>query len=266
LLTASEVNPRQPSETTEPVIQVEGISVRFRVPRERYRTFKEYAIRTIQGRIGHEEFWALQNINFEVRPREVFGIIGRNGAGKSTLLRVVAGVFKPTRGRVRVQGRVAPLLELGAGFHPELTGRENIFLNGALLGYSKAEMQRREHAILDFAEIDDFIDAPLRTYSTGMVARLGFAVATSVRPDVLIVDEVLSVGDAPFQEKCKARIETFRRQGSCILLVAHSMGTILEVCDRALWLSHGEVRAVGEADIVAHQYHTSTLEAPAEHA
>jgi len=260
LLTASKIDSHPSPEPEDPIVQVEHISVRFRVPRERYRTFKEYAIKTIQRRIGHEEFWALQDVNLEVRPKEVFGIVGRNGAGKSTLLRVIAGVFKPTRGRVRVQGRIAPLLELGAGFHHELTGRENIFLNGALLGYSKAEMQQRVDEILDFAEIDDFIDAPVRTYSTGMVARLGFSVATSIRPDVLIVDEVLSVGDAPFQEKCKARIESFRRQGTCILLVAHSLPVITEVCDRAIWLSHGEVRATGTSESVARQYYEAHME------
>jgi ABC-type polysaccharide/polyol phosphate transport system ATPase subunit len=192
----------------------------------------------------------------------VFGIVGRNGAGKSTLLRVVAGVFKPTKGRVRVKGRIAPLLELGAGFHMELTGRENVFLNGALLGYSRAEMQERFDDILDFADIHEFIDAPLRTYSTGMVARLGFSVATAIRPDVLIVDEVLSVGDAPFQEKCKDRIDTFRQQGACILVVAHALQTIRDMCSRAIWLDHGVVQATGNAYDVATQYHEATKAEP----
>jgi ABC-2 type transport system ATP-binding protein/lipopolysaccharide transport system ATP-binding protein len=261
LLTASEPQQALVGEAPEPIIHVDRVSVKFRVPRERIKTFKEYAIRTLQGKVQHEEFWALREVSLDVNPREVFGIVGRNGAGKSTLLRVVAGVFKPTRGRVRVQGRVAPLLELGAGFHAELTGRENVFLNGALLGYSKAEIQECFDEILDFAEIGDFIDAPIRTYSTGMVARLGFAVATAIRPDVLIVDEVLSVGDAPFQEKCKARIDSFRQQGACILLVAHAISTITEMCDRAIWLSRGQVRATGNAEEVARAYwqsHSST--------
>jgi ABC-2 type transport system ATP-binding protein/lipopolysaccharide transport system ATP-binding protein len=259
LLTASDLERPQAADPIDPVVRVEDVSVRFRVQRERYRTFKEYVIKSIQRRVTHDEFWALQNVSLEVRPKEVFGIVGRNGAGKSTLLRVVAGVFKPTEGRVRVQGRVAPLLELGAGFHPELTGRENIFLNGALLGHSRAEMQEHVDEILEFAEIDDFIDAPLRTYSTGMVARLGFSVATAVRPDVLIVDEVLSVGDAPFQEKCKDRINTFRHLGTCILVVAHSLPVITEICDRAIWLSHGEVRAQGNAQEVASQYQEASF-------
>jgi ABC-2 type transport system ATP-binding protein len=259
LLTASE--PAVPEQAAgggvEPVIRIEHVAVRYRVPRERIRTFKEYAIRSLQRRVSHEEFWALQDVSLDVRPEEVFGIIGRNGAGKSTLLRVVAGVLKPTRGRVWVRGRVAPLLELGAGFHPELTGRENVLLNGALLGYGKGEMLDRFAEIVEFAEIDDFIDAPLRTYSTGMVARLGFAVATAIRPEILIVDEVLSVGDTPFQEKCQARINDFRARGTCILLVAHSLPTIREMCDRAVWLAHGEVQAIGSAQAVARQYEES---------
>jgi ABC-type polysaccharide/polyol phosphate transport system ATPase subunit len=256
-LTASEPDLLTDPSTIEPVIRIDGVSVRFRVPRERIKTFKEYAIKALQRRVGHDEFWALKNVNLDVNPREVFGIVGRNGAGKSTLLRVVAGVFRPTTGRVRVRGRIAPLLELGAGFHSELTGRENVFLNGALLGYSKAEIQARFDEILAFAEIEDFIDAPLRTYSTGMVARLGFSVATAIRPDVLIVDEVLSVGDAPFQEKCRDRINMFRRQGTCILLVAHSAPTIIAMCDRAVWLAQGEVQALGTASDVAEKYEQS---------
>jgi ABC-2 type transport system ATP-binding protein len=256
-LTASERERSPISETSEPVIRIDGVSVRFRVPRERIKTFKEYAIRTLQRRVSHDDFWALKNVDLEVSPREVFGIVGRNGAGKSTLLRVVAGVFKPTRGRVRVRGRIAPLLELGAGFHSELTGRENVYLNGALLGYSKAEIHARFDEILEFSGIEEFIDAPLRTYSTGMVARLGFSVATAIRPDVLIVDEVLSVGDSPFQEKCRDRIEAFRRDGTCILLVAHSLPTITSMCDRAVWLAHGEVQAAGSAVSVAQQYELS---------
>jgi len=248
---------RAAGEGSESVIRLEDVAVRYRVPRERMRTFKEYAIRALQRRVSHDEFWALRGVSLEVKPEEVFGIIGRNGAGKSTLLRVVAGVLKPTRGRVWVRGRVAPLLELGAGFHPELTGRENVLLNGALLGYGKNEMLRHFEEIVDFAGIGDFIDAPLRTYSTGMVARLGFAVATAIRPEILIVDEVLSVGDTPFQEKCSARINEFRAQGTSILLVAHSLPTIRDMCDRALWLAHGEVQALGNAQAVARQYEES---------
>jgi ABC-2 type transport system ATP-binding protein/lipopolysaccharide transport system ATP-binding protein len=245
------------SHPVEPVIRLENVSVKYRVPRERVRTFKEYAIRALQRKVSHDEFWALQGVSLHVNPEEVFGIVGRNGAGKSTLLRVVAGVLKPSRGRVWVKGRVAPLLELGAGFHPELTGRENVLLNGALLGYGKREILEQFEQIVDFAEIGDFIDAPLRTYSTGMVARLGFAVATAIRPEILIVDEVLSVGDTPFQDKCAARINEFRAQGTSILLVAHSLPTIRDMCDRALWLAHGEIQAFGDAQMVASEYEAS---------
>jgi ABC-type polysaccharide/polyol phosphate transport system ATPase subunit len=260
LLTASEQERvLSPEPLPQPIIHVENVGVRFKVPHERIKTFKEYAIRQLQGKIRHETFWALKDVSLDVYPGVVFGFVGRNGAGKSTLLGVVAGVFRPTRGRAQVRGRVAPLLELGAGFHMELTGRENVFLNGALLGYSQEEMQSHFDQILAFAEIEEFIDAPIRTYSTGMVARLGFSVATAIRPDVLIVDEVLSVGDAPFQVKCKERIDQFRQQGTCILVVAHALATIAEMCDRAVWLSHGEVQAVGMARDIATMYYESTF-------
>ena len=181
-------------------------------------------------------------------------LVGRNGSGKSTMLKVMARVLVPSRGRVITRGKVAPLLELGAGFHPELTGRENIFLNSTLLGRSQKETEELLPAIIDFAEIGDFIDAPLRTYSTGMVARLGFSVATSVRPDILLVDEVLSVGDSRFQEKCLARMNGFRDQGTTIVIVSHSMGTVQAFCNRALWLDRGCVKAYGKVDEVVYQY------------
>ncbi|HMY72645.1 MAG TPA: ABC transporter ATP-binding protein, partial [Blastocatellia bacterium] len=192
------------------VIRLEQVTVEYRAPRERIRTIKEYAIRLLQGGVKHEEFQALRNVTFDVREGEVFGVIGHNGAGKSTLLKVISRVLKPTGGRVQVRGRVAPLLELGAGFHPELSGRENIFLNGTLLGFKRAEIEAMFDDIVDFADLWEFIDAPLRTYSTGMGMRLGFAVATAARPDVLIVDEVLAVGDEHFQDKCAARMAEFR--------------------------------------------------------
>jgi ABC-type polysaccharide/polyol phosphate transport system ATPase subunit len=242
-------------EDAEVVVRLTDVSVEYRAPRERIRSFKEYAIRLLQGRVEHEEFKALRDVSLEVREGEVFGIIGHNGAGKSTLLKVVSRVMRPTRGRVWVKGRVAPLLELGAGFHPELSGRENIFLNGTLLGYTRAEMERLLGGIVDFAELWDFIDAPLRTYSTGMAVRLGFAVATATRPDILIVDEVLAVGDEQFQEKCAERMSEFRRSGTTILLVTHDSNMALKICDRAAWLDHGQLRTVGEAGQVIDQYH-----------
>jgi ABC-type polysaccharide/polyol phosphate transport system ATPase subunit/SAM-dependent methyltransferase len=237
------------------VVRLTDVSVEYRAPRERIRSFKEYAIRSLQGRIEHEEFKALREVSLEIREGEVFGIIGHNGAGKSTLLKVVSRVMRPTRGRVWVKGRIAPLLELGAGFHPELSGRENVFLNGTLLGYTRAEMGSLFDGIVDFAELWDFIDAPLRTYSTGMAVRLGFAVATATRPDILIVDEVLAVGDEQFQEKCTARMNGFRTSGTTILLVTHDSGLVLKICDRAAWIDHGQVRAVGDPQTIVDQYH-----------
>lgn len=238
----------------DPVIRVEGVSVRFRIPLEPVRSFKEYAIRRIQRRLDFREVWALKDVSFEVGRGEVLGIIGRNGSGKSTLLKVIARVLRPTSGRVWVKGRVAPLLELGGGFHPELTGRENIYLNGTLLGHSRREIEERFDWIVDFAGLRDFIDAPLRTYSTGMVARLGFAVATAWEPEVLLVDEVLAVGDQGFQKKCQARLAEFQRAGATILLVSHSPELVRGLCGRALWLEGGRVRALGPAGEVAGRY------------
>jgi len=241
------------------VVLVQDVSVLYRVPHERIGTFKEYAIRRLQRRITYEEFWALREVNLDVRSGEVFGIIGRNGAGKSTLLKVIARVLRPTRGRVVVFGNVAPLLEFGAGFHTELSGRENVMLNGVLLGFTEKEMHKKFDRIVEFAELGDFIDAPLRTYSSGMVARLGFAIATDVKPDVLIVDEVLAVGDESFQRKGQARMQEFREQGATILLVTHTMATVQKMCQRAVWLDHGVVRALGPAGEVTEQYQQANL-------
>lgn len=255
MLTVSDSQVNTESELSrEPVILFEGVSVRYRVPRERVSGIKEFAIRWLQRRLAYEEFWAVRGVSFDVRKGEVFGIVGRNGAGKSTMLKVMARVLQPTQGRVVMRGRLAPLLELGGGFHPELNGRENVYLNMALLGYSRAETDRLFDSILEFAEVSDFIEAPLRTYSTGMVARLGFAVATCVRPDILLVDEVLSVGDTRFQEKCLDRMQSYRDQGTTIVIVSHSMGTISHFCSRALWLDHGQVKAMGDVDEVVNQY------------
>lgn len=235
-------------------IQLENILVRYRVPHERYATLKEHTIRLLQRRVQYDDFLALRDVSLTVRRGEVVGIIGRNGAGKSTLLKVIGRVLRPTRGRVMVRGRLAPLLEFGAGFHPELTGRENIFLNGAILGFSRAEMQAKFDRIVDFAELREFIDAPLRTYSSGMVARLGFAVATDIEPDVLIVDEVLSVGDAAFQQKSAERMQSFRANGTTILLVSHNLALVEAMCDRAIWLDRGRIVAEGSASSVVRQY------------
>jgi len=241
----------------QPVVVLENVSVRYRMPTERYATFKEFAIRWLQGKVREHHFWALRNISLKVYRGEVFGIIGPNGAGKSTLLKLVSRVMRPTEGRVQVYGRVVPLLELGAGFHPELTGRENIYLNGAMLGFTRKEMEAKFQRIVDFSELHAFIEAPLRTYSSGMWARLGFAVAIDTEPDILILDEILSVGDEAFQRKCMARIDELRQKGVTILLVSHSTSQIEAMCHRAAWLDHGQLRAIGEAEVVAQAYRES---------
>jgi ABC-2 type transport system ATP-binding protein/lipopolysaccharide transport system ATP-binding protein len=240
-------------------IRLENVAVSYRVPTERIFTFKEYMIRRLQGRVSHRSFWALKEVTLSIRRGEVFGLIGNNGAGKSTLLKLIARVLRPTVGRVWVRGRVAPLLELGAGFHPELSGRENVHLNGALLGFTRQEMDAKFDAIVAFAELADFIDAPMRTYSSGMWARLGFAVATDSQPDILIIDEVLGVGDEAFQRKCALRIRRFEEQGATILLVSHNMALVEAMCHRAAWLDHGHLRAVGPASDVIRQYRESQL-------
>jgi ABC-type polysaccharide/polyol phosphate transport system ATPase subunit len=236
------------------VILLENVGVRYRIASERIATFKEYMIRRIQGKVHHREFWALRGVNMSIRKGEVFGLIGHNGAGKSTLLKLLSRVLKPTEGRVVVRGQVAPLLEVGAGFHGELTGRENVFLNGALLGFTNKQMEEKFARIVDFAELWDFIDSPLRTYSSGMWARLGFAVATDSQPDVLIVDEVMAVGDEAFQEKSLDRIMHFRESGATILLVSHDLPLVEQLCHRVAWLDHGRVQQLGETEQVLSGY------------
>ena len=234
------------------VIRLEKVSVCYRLPGERIHTFKEYAIRLLQGRIQYKDFNALQDVNIQIRKGEIFGIIGNNGAGKSTLLKVISRVLIPTQGRVWIKGRVSPMLELGAGFHPELTGRENVFLNGTILGHPYREIEEHMDEIIEFSELGAFIESPLRTYSSGMYARLGFAAATSWEPDILILDEVLSVGDESFRRKCEKRMNGFRNGKSTSIIVSHSMDTILSMCERAVWLDHGMVRAVGlSSDVIA---------------
>ena len=242
-------------------IQLDRVGVKYRVPTEHIRSFKEFAIRWLRGEVGYREFWALRDVSLTVRRGEGLAVVGHNGAGKSTLLKVMARVLRPTEGRVWVRGSVAPLLQLGAGFHPEMTGRENVWLNATLLGHSRREIEARFQEIVDFAELWDFIEAPLRTYSSGMIARLGFAVATSWHPDVLLVDELLLVGDQSFQQKCRARIEQFRAAGTVLVLVTHSMAEARDMCQQALWLEHGLVRAAGPVDEVTAAYE-ATADAP----
>jgi len=239
----------------KPVIILENISVRYRAPEEKINTFKEYVIRILKRNVHFKEFKALNQIELQVAQGEILGIIGRNGAGKSTLLKVISRVLIPTEGRVRLKGKVSPLLELGAGFHPELTGRENIFLNGTLLGHSRREIEARLDEIVDFAELSTFINSPLRTYSSGMIARLGFSIATTWKPDILILDEILSVGDEAFRNKCTDRMQKYRNQGTTTLLVTHDSNVIKSLCSRAVWLDHGEIKALGDVHEVVKLYH-----------
>lgn len=241
------------------LVALDGVSIRFRIPRERTSSIKEYAIRRLKRQVVFEDLLALNGIDLQVGAGEVMGVIGRNGAGKSTLLRVIARILRPTSGRVRLLGTVAPLLEVGAGFHPELTGRENVSLNATLLGRSRSDAHAALDSIADFAELADHLDAPLRTYSTGMWARLGFAVATAWRPDILLVDELFSVGDESFRAKCQDRIEGFRNEGSAVFLVTHSLSIVETSCDRAIWLDNGLIRKQGGPAEVAREYSHAVL-------
>lgn len=236
-------------------VSLENVTVRYRVSRERIGSLKEYAIRRLKHKFFYDEFTALQNVSIRIANGDAVGLIGRNGAGKSTLLRVMARVIRPTEGRVMIAGRVAPILELGLGFHGELTGRENVLLQGALLGFSRAAMRRRLDGIVAFAELEDFIEAPIRTYSSGMAARLAFAVATDVDPDILLIDEALSVGDERFRIKCEARMQAFRDAGKTILFVSHSIDQVRQTCGQAVWIHQGAVVREGDVMSVTEAYH-----------
>jgi ABC-type polysaccharide/polyol phosphate transport system ATPase subunit len=258
--TASELAPPPvPAEPPDelPAVSLQRVSVRYRLPRERTPSFKDFAIRWMKRKVVYDEFMALSEVTLEIRRREVLGIIGHNGAGKSTLLKLIARVLSPTSGRVTVRGRVAPLLELGAGFDMELTGRENVYLNGAILGFRRSDIDQRFDRIVDFAGLRDFIDVPLRTYSSGMAVRLGFAVATDIQPDILIVDELLSVGDAEFQKKSEQRMRELRDKSEAVIMVSHDLGLMRDMCQRVAWLDHGRLRAVGPADEVVDLYERS---------
>lgn len=235
-------------------IRLENVSMRFNMSRERVDSIKEYVVKALKRQLFYDEFWALKDVSFEVKKGEVLGLIGLNGAGKSTLLKVVAGVLKPTSGTVYVDGVIAPLIELGAGFDPDLTARENIFMNGAVLGHNKSYMEQRYQEIIDFSELQDFVDVPVKNFSSGMYARLGFAIATMVKPDVLIVDEILGVGDFRFQEKCQQRIREMMSGGTTVLMVSHANETIKSFCSRVVWLENGCVREIGPAGEVCERY------------
>ena len=233
---------------------VEHASVRFNMASERVDNLKEYFIKLIKRELMFKEFIALQDINLEVKKGEAWGIVGTNGSGKSTLLKLICGILKPYRGTVTVSGSIAPMIELGAGFDGDLTASENIFLNGAVLVYDKKFMQEHFDEIVEFAELQDFLEMPIKNYSSGMAARLGFAIATIVRPDILICDEVLAVGDYAFQQKCEKKMNEMRTCGTTLLYVSHSADSVKTVCDHALWLDHGKMRLKGKAEEVCDAY------------
>ena len=236
------------------MIKAENVSVKYLMAYDRIKSMKEYLVQLVKGNIQYEEFWALQDISFEVKKGEVLGIIGHNGAGKSTLLKVISGILKPTSGGVQVNGTVVPMLELGSGFDFDLTGRENVFLNGAILGYPEQFLKEKYGEIVEVSELGQFIDVPLRNYSSGMVMRLAFSIATVVQPDILIVDEILAVGDADFQEKSKRRMLELMGGGTTVLFVSHSLEQIQEMCDRVLWLEKGRLKLAGKTETVCAMY------------
>ena len=236
------------------VIEIKEVSVRFNMASERIDNLKEYFIKLVKKELMFQEFFALKKINFQVRKGESWGIIGTNGSGKSTLLKLICGILKPYQGYVHVQGVIAPLIELGAGFDGDLTARENIFLNGAVLGYSKKYMQEHFEEIVEFAELKEFLDMPIKNYSSGMSARLGFAIATIVQPEILIVDEVLSVGDYAFQQKCEKRMKEMLDGGTTLLYVSHVMESIESLCNNVLWLDRGTIKQYGKTAEVCQSY------------
>ena len=235
-------------------VKVDHATVRFNMASEKIDNLKEYFVKLVKRELMFKEFLALKDVSFEVKKGEAWGIIGTNGSGKSTLLKLICGILKPYKGSVSVHGSVAPLIELGAGFEGDLTASENIYLNGAVLGYDKHFMQRHFDEIVDFAELWDFLEMPIKNYSSGMAARLGFAIATVVRPDILICDEVLSVGDYAFQQKCEKRMNEMRDEGTTLLYVSHSMESVREVCDHAVWLEKGIIKDYGNVGRVCKAY------------
>ena len=239
------------------IISVDQVSMRFALASEKVDSLKEYFIKTLKSQISTNEFWALKDVSFSIKRGDALGLIGLNGSGKSTMLKIIAGVLKPTKGSVAVRGEVAPLIELGAGFDFDLTAGENIFLNGALMGRSHEEMEAHYEEIIEFSELRDFIDVPVKNFSSGMVSRLAFAIAKIGTPDILICDEVLSVGDFRFQEKCQKRIQEMLDKGTTLLFVSHSIDQVEELCNKVVWLEKGDVRMFGDCKEIAEIYRTT---------
>ncbi|MFI3168404.1 MAG: ABC transporter ATP-binding protein [Faecalibacterium sp.] len=238
----------------EPIIQVENISMHFNLSSEKHESMKEYFLAMVQGRLHYNEFHALENVSLDIMPGDFYGLVGLNGSGKSTLLKVIAGVYKPTYGRVMVNGTIAPLIELGAGFDMDLTARENIYLNGTVLGFSPKYITEKFDEIVEFSELQEFLDVPLKNYSSGMVARIAFAIATMTKPDILIADEILSVGDFLFQQKCEARMQSLMDAGTTVIFVSHSIEQVERMCNKVAWISHGHLKMNGDTETVCEAY------------
>ncbi len=237
-----------------PVIEVNNVSMRFNLAKERTDTIKEYILKMARGKLFFDEFWALRDVSFSVAAGDSLALIGRNGCGKSTMLKVIAGVMSPTKGKVKVRGNIAPLIELGAGFDMDLTGRENIYMNGAIMGFDRKFMNAHFDEIADFSELKDFLDVPVKNYSSGMLARLGFSIATIVDAEILIVDEILSVGDAAFQRKCEQKMDALLSGGTTLIFVSHSGEQVKRLCRKAVWLDHGQVQIYGDSAEVYDAY------------
>ena len=236
------------------MLEIKNVSVVFKKTSEKMTSLKEYFINSLRKKIKKEKFVALEDINITIKKGEIIGLLGLNGAGKSTLLKVISGIIKPTTGEVKLNGKMAPLIELGAGFDPELTGRENIFLNGSLLGFSKKELKERIEEIIEFSELNEFIDVPLKNYSSGMYARLGFSIATIYDPEILIIDEVLSVGDFHFQEKSLNKIMEMIGKGTTVLFVSHDIEQVKKLCEKVIWLEKGRIKVIGESKKICEEY------------
>ena len=236
------------------IVKVEDVSIKFSLASEKFDGFKEYFIQRVKKKITYQDFWALQDVSFEVYKGETLGLIGVNGSGKSTMLKIIAGVMKPTCGSVKTSGVIAPLIELGAGFDFDLTAKENVFLNGTLLGYTREYLEEHYEEIVEFSELRDFMDVPVKNYSSGMVARLAFAIATITKPDILIVDEILAVGDFLFQQKCEKRIREMMDRGTTVIIVSHTIEQIERLCKHVLWLEHGNMKMLGDTKTVCDAY------------
>lgn len=239
---------------SENIIEVNDVTMEFNMSKEKVDSLKEYVIKMAKKQLHFEQFLALKNITFNIKKGDVFGIVGLNGCGKSTLLKVISGILKPSKGTAKSYGSISPMIELGAGFDMDLTARENIFLNGSVLGYSKKTMQDHFDEIIDFSELHNFVDVAVKNYSSGMVARLAFSIATIVKSDILIVDEILSVGDFLFQQKCEKRIRSLMEGGTTVIIVSHSLEQIERLCKHVLWLEHGQMKMLGDTKTVCDAY------------